>query len=146
MLYILSGTFLFLSQYSVLSGTYFRIFEDDFYIFFDMIELFLESLISLTDTLEIQLEEERHRIEEEWHIEDGIPHSEPLPCHCHRHEISESYSSRRDDGKVERIEVALADRISLLEPVDEKGPQYPAQDKNYSYDDESFVVDMEHGR
>lgn len=94
--------------------------------------------------LEVRLEYERHRIEKKRDIEDGIPHREDLPCHRHRDEVTESDRRSGDHREVESIEVALSDRISSFEIVDEKCPDDPAHDEYDPDDDELAVVDMEH--
>ena len=107
-------------------------------------QLPLQELVLSMYALEVRLEYERHCIEKEWNIEYRIPHSDDLPCHRHRDEISESDRRSGDHREVESIEVALSDRISSFEIVDEKCPDDPAHDEYDPDDDELAMVDMEH--
>ena len=109
-----------------------------------MLELSFHTFIGFSDTLEIHLEDEGHGIEKEWYIEDRIGHSDDLSCHCHRHEVTESYRRCRDHGKVEGIEVALSYRISLLEGVHEECSDEPTREKYDTDNDEFPMVDMKH--
>ena len=106
--------------------------------------LSFEHCILSLDSPEIRLEDDIHRIEKEWDIEDRITHRENLTADRHRDKVTESDRCCRDDREVERIEVALPDRISMFQVVDEDCSYDPASEKDETDLDILAVVDMEH--
>ena len=112
----------------------------------DVMELSLESLISDSYPIKSGLKQYIHRVEKQWHIENSIEHRDYLATYCEWYEITESDSRSRDHSEVERIEVALSDRMSYLEIVYCKCPNQPREEKNYSYCDELAMVDVESHR
>jgi len=119
------------------------IFDNAFYIYFDMMEFSLEEFIFGSETLEVILEHERHRIEKKRYIEYCVHHREYFSCHRVRYEIPESDRRRRDNCEIKRIEIAPA--LSLFEPMYQNSSDEPTDKKNNSDNDEFLMNDMETG-
>lgn len=88
--------------------------------------------------MEFPGEKDGHGIEEEWDIEDRIDHSNNLPCYCHWYEISETDCRSRDDGEVERIEIARSEWMTDFDSMDCDGSEEPREEKNDRDDEELF--------
>ncbi len=116
-----------------------HLIEDYLDIFLYVFYLTLHALISFTDTLELHLEDERHRIEKEWHIEYRISHREYLPCYRHRYQIAKSYGRSGNDCEIKCIKVGLSYRMSVLECMYEYRADEPAHDE---YDTDSYEFPM----
>ena len=122
------------------------IVHDGTHISLDVMELSLESLISDSYPIKSGLKQYIHRVEKQWHIEYSIEHRDDLATYGVWNEITESDSRSRDHSEVERIEVALSDRMSYLEIVYCKCPDDPRYDEYDTNRDEPTMVEMESHR
>lgn len=122
---------------------YLGLIQDNLDIFLYFTHFVLYSLISSTNSLKIVLEYESHSIEKERDIKYSISHGQYLPSSSKWDKIAKSNRCRCNHGKIERIEVAISDRMPCFKVHNEKTSIYPRYEENKTYDNKFLMNNME---